>query len=65
MGLLVTLMLTNRLPGVAKDDHAVEQLEGDSPNYKQIDGRDPGGVIAQEGLPTLGGRLVMCLATVD
>ena len=42
--------------GVAKDYQAVEQLEGDSTNYKEIDGRDPGGVIAQECLPTLGGR---------
>jgi hypothetical protein len=28
--------------GVTKNDQAVEQLERDSTNYEQIDGRDPG-----------------------
>src|SRR5713101_5223688 len=39
--------------GVAKNDQAVEQLEGDGANHKQIDGRDPSGMVAQECLPTL------------
>jgi len=38
---------------VAKNYQAIEQLEGDGANHKQIDGGDPSGVIAQEGLPTL------------
>jgi len=54
--------------GVTKNDQAIEQLEGDGANHEQIDGRDPGGVIAEECLPTLGGRpcrLVMYRATAD
>ena len=35
--------------GVTKNDQAIEQFEGDGVNHEQIDGRDPSGVIAQEG----------------
>jgi hypothetical protein len=42
--------------GMTKNDQAIEQLERDSTNHEQIDGRDPGGMIAQECLPTLGSR---------
>ena len=41
--------------GVAKNYKAVEQLEGNGANHKQIDGGDPGGVIVQESLPALRG----------
>jgi hypothetical protein len=54
--------------GVAKNDQAVEELEGDSAHHEQIERRDPSGVITQEGLPTLGGWSLppsMYLATVD
>ena len=32
--------------GVAKNDQAIEQLERDSTNHEQIDGRDPSGMVA-------------------
>jgi hypothetical protein len=40
--------------GVTKNDQAVEQLEGDGANHKQIDRRDPSGMVAKECLPPLG-----------
>src|ERR1700719_764269 len=45
-------------PGVTKNDQAIEQLERDSTNHEQIDGRDPSGMVAQECLPTRGWRLL-------
>jgi hypothetical protein len=38
---------------MAKNYQAIEQLEGDRAYDKQIEGRDPGRVIEQEGLPAL------------
>jgi len=52
------------------DDHAaLEQLERDGTHDEQIDGRDAGGMVAQERLPApceIGrSRRPMSLATVD
>jgi hypothetical protein len=51
------------------DDHeAIEQLERDGAHDEQSDGRDAGGVVAQERLPALRGPSIlrpMYLATVD
>ena len=41
----------------------LEQFEGDGASHEQIDGRDPGGMIAEERLPTLEGGLVFWSCT--
>src|SRR5271170_3568027 len=41
---------------VPKNDQAVEQLERDRSHYEKIKRSNAGSVVAQECLPTLGGR---------